>query len=173
MGTRTVSGSKGPQRATGHLLKGTTHRGAFGKSGQSGVEAFSWWRPWVLNVLQGTGQARGTRTCLPQAGEAGQTDVALVVAAGSGGHPNSGSTAEGPTQISALSDPPLRPPDTRHCRPWIPTTGALRSAFVMKVWLPLHVHSSPFTERQQCSLRWELTSSEGLGLTGPHTILSP
>lgn len=45
MGTRTVSGSKGPQRATGHLLKGTTHRGAFGRSGQSGVEAFSWWRP--------------------------------------------------------------------------------------------------------------------------------
>lgn len=76
------------------------------------MEAFSWWRPWVLNVLQGTGQARGTRTCLPQAGEAGQTDVALVVAAGSGGHPNSGSTAEGPTQISALSDPP--PQATRH-----------------------------------------------------------
>lgn len=65
---------------------------------------------WVLNVLQGTGQARRARTCLPQAGEAGQTDVALVVAAGYL-IPNSGSAAEGPTQISALSDPPRA---TRH-----------------------------------------------------------
>lgn len=81
-GTRKLSGSKAPQRVTGHVLKWTTREGVFGQSGQSGAVAFTWWRPWMLNVLQSTGQAQRGRNCLPP-GWRSRSDAAHAVAAAS------------------------------------------------------------------------------------------